>query len=476
VDRSTFRVVLSTALAAAAVALLVAPAAAQLDPDTIWPLCGRITENPPPGWQPGDGCPLARAGDPAYSDAPFSSSFGPRPLASEGNRYDFHRGVDIATPIGTPIFAITEGVVQTAGVHPDYDDPVIRLRHFRPGTSSCSTVGCYNSLYLHVSGWVVSAGESVVKGQLIGYTGASGVTGFEHLHFEIRDAPGWDPFSSWSRDAVHPFRAVPYLAPNNSTITFESVDTTDPDATSAALRVVSNRFDFVSLALVARDAQGAEIPQPGATPDAHGYDVLPPFFDFESSNFQYSHKNSSAVPWSSFEEGGAYECPYRSEHGGGYDAAVHVDRNDPLDDHAGLFNGIRTTTLKYWPSDVRNYEVGIELLALLGPVACLEATATFASGDTAEASWGDCDGTPPPPPPAIELTAKANRRGSRVQLAWSGASGNRVDVHRDGALLTTTRNDGDWTDRSVSKGSSYLYRICEEGSTTACSPEVSIDL
>ncbi|HKJ16257.1 MAG TPA: hypothetical protein VJ984_02770, partial [Xanthomonadales bacterium] len=71
------------------------------DPDMIWPLCGRISENPPPGWVDTDGCPAERFGDPAYSDAPFSATYGPRPLASESNRYDFHRGVDIATPIGT---------------------------------------------------------------------------------------------------------------------------------------------------------------------------------------------------------------------------------------------------------------------------------------------------------------------------------------------------------------------------------------
>ena len=69
--------------------------AEDFDPEMAWPLCGRIAENPPPGWQPADGCPSSRFADAGYSDEPLSSTFGPRPLYSENNRYDFHRGIDI---------------------------------------------------------------------------------------------------------------------------------------------------------------------------------------------------------------------------------------------------------------------------------------------------------------------------------------------------------------------------------------------
>lgn len=458
--------------------ILAAPLAAQYDTTTVWPLCGRITESAPPSWMPEDGCPLERAGNPAFSDAPFSATFGPRPLASGDDRYDFHRGVDIATPIGTPIFAIADGIVQTAGVHSSYDDPVIRLRHFRPGETSCSGVGCYNSLYLHVSSWTVAEGEVVGKGQLIGYTGASGATGFEHLHFEVRDAPASDPFSSWSRDAVHPFRAVAYQAANDTSITFHGVDTSNPDATTADLTVASNRFDLVAVRLVVRDALGDAIPQPGGAPDPHGYDVQPPFLDYERANFQYSHKDSTAVPWSSFQQGGDNECPYWEDHGASYDAAIHLDAQDPADYQVGLFNGVRVRTLKYWPSDVRNYEARLEFLELVGPAACIEATAVFASGDLATQAWGPCGGTPPPPPPpaSIDLTLSTNKKRNQVKLAWSGATSARVEVWRDGALLTSTANDGGWSDRRVSAGASYSYRVCEQGSTTSCSNGAAIDL
>ena len=161
--------------------------AQSMDSQAVWPLCGRITEDKPKGWRPHKGCPSARFGNSLYTDEPFSSTFGPRPLGSESDRYDFHRGVDIATPTGTPIFAISDGNVEIAGVNSGYSDPLIKVRHYRPGFSTCTSGGgCYHSYYLHVSDWVVSEDETVNKGQLIGYTGASGASGFQHLHFEVR--------------------------------------------------------------------------------------------------------------------------------------------------------------------------------------------------------------------------------------------------------------------------------------------------
>lgn len=454
------------------------PAGAQgFDPAPAWPLCGRIAENPPAGWQAGDGCPAERHGNPTHSDAPFSSTFGPRPLASGNDRYDFHRGLDIATPTGTPIFAIADGEVHIAGPHSSYSDPLLKLRHYRPGAGSCSAGGgCYHSYYLHISDWVVGVGETVQKGQLIGYTGASGITGFQHLHFELRDAPAFDPFSAWSRDAIQPFGLLPYQVANDTVITFGAVDASDPDAVTAEVEVVSNRYDLVAVEITVLDAQETVVPQPGATPDANGYHVLPPFFDLNAWNFEYSHKDSGAWPWEDFGPGGAQECPYAADHGPAYSAHVHLDQADPQDYQVGLFNGVRVSTGKYWLSGDRDYRVGLEFLALQGPAACLEATAVFASGDTASARWAGCAATPPPPPPAIILSLSSNRKGNRVGLDWDGAGGNRVDIERDGQQVARTRNDGSWTDRDVSTGVTYRYRVCEQGSSEACSAEQSINL
>ena len=148
------------------------------------------------------------------------------------------------------------------------------------------------------------------------------------------------------------------------------------------------------------DADGGVVDQPGNTPDVRGYNVLPSFWDMETWNFQYTHKNSSAFPWSSYGAGGANECPYHEQHGASYSAHVHLDAQHPDSQYEGLFNGVHVLTSKYWLSDDRRYWVGLDFLALAGPAACVEAAAGFASGDVTVAHWGEC-GLPNEDPVAI---------------------------------------------------------------------------
>lgn len=62
----------------------------------------------------------------------------------------------------------------------------------------------------------------------------------------------------------------------------------------------------------------------------------------------------------------------------------------------------------------------------------------------------------------------------RADLTWSGATTNNVDVYRDGSLITTTTNDGAYTDVIGAKGGgSYGYQICEEGTGT-CTTTVTV--
>ncbi len=61
-----------------------------------------------------------------------------------------------------------------------------------------------------------------------------------------------------------------------------------------------------------------------------------------------------------------------------------------------------------------------------------------------------------------------------IDLSWSGAGGASVEILRNGSLITTTANDGAYTDATGNKGSaSYAYRVCETGGST-CSDEVSV--
>jgi hypothetical protein len=85
---------------------------------------------------------------------------------------------------------------------------------------------------------------------------------------------------------------------------------------------------------------------------------------------------------------------------------------------------------------------------------------------------------PPIGPPVvlnpIQLSAMETSVGGpkRVALTWTGASSANVDIYRDGAIIVTTPNDGSYDDPR--QPGTYQYRVCDQGSTTACSADVTI--
>ncbi len=86
-----------------------------------------------------------------------------------------HTGVDIAAPIGTPIFAVGGGCVVWASRRGGYGNCVI-IDHG----------GGRATLYGHMSAIAVHAGETVSRRQVIGYVGSTGVSTGPHCHFELR--------------------------------------------------------------------------------------------------------------------------------------------------------------------------------------------------------------------------------------------------------------------------------------------------
>jgi murein DD-endopeptidase MepM/ murein hydrolase activator NlpD len=107
---------------------------------------------------------------------PIRSSFGQREDPVTGNgEGEFHTGIDISAPIGTPIRATAAGTVKSAEMESGYGREVI-LDHGH-GMETC---------YAHMSGFAVMAGQTVVRGQVIGYVGVSGRTTGAHLHYEVR--------------------------------------------------------------------------------------------------------------------------------------------------------------------------------------------------------------------------------------------------------------------------------------------------
>jgi murein DD-endopeptidase MepM/ murein hydrolase activator NlpD len=114
---------------------------------SLWPVMGRIT-----------------------------SSFGERedPITGNGEG-EFHKGLDISAPNGTPVRVTADGIVKSAGMVNGYGREVV-VDHGH-GVETC---------YAHMSAFAAIAGQMVVRGQVIGYVGHSGRVTGPHLHYEVR--------------------------------------------------------------------------------------------------------------------------------------------------------------------------------------------------------------------------------------------------------------------------------------------------
>ena len=89
-------------------------------------------------------------------------------------KWKFHNGVDLANSKGTPIRAARSGKVTVATYGGTYGY-YVTINH---GDG-------YSSLYAHMTHYIVSKGDTVSKGQVIGYMGSTGRSTGPHLHFSI---------------------------------------------------------------------------------------------------------------------------------------------------------------------------------------------------------------------------------------------------------------------------------------------------
>jgi len=86
-----------------------------------------------------------------------------------------HNGVDMACAQGTPIYATRAGKVTTASYQAGGAGYYVSINH----------LDGFASIYMHMTHYVVSAGQTVNQGQLIGYVGSTGISTGPHLHFGI---------------------------------------------------------------------------------------------------------------------------------------------------------------------------------------------------------------------------------------------------------------------------------------------------
>ena len=108
--------------------------------------------------------------------AALTSGYGMRIHPVLGGRRA-HKGVDLAEPVGSPVYATADGVVSRADWFSSYG-LYISLEHG----------GNIQTRYGHLSRLNVAAGQAVHKGDLIGYVGTTGRSTGPHLHYEVRIA------------------------------------------------------------------------------------------------------------------------------------------------------------------------------------------------------------------------------------------------------------------------------------------------
>ncbi len=104
----------------------------------------------------------------------FSSPFGWRIHPIYGDRR-FHYGVDLSAPQGTPIVATRGGQVTTTAYEAGGAGYYVSINH----------LDGFSTRYLHMTHYIVSPGQYVSAGQVIGYCGSTGGSTGPHLHFSV---------------------------------------------------------------------------------------------------------------------------------------------------------------------------------------------------------------------------------------------------------------------------------------------------
>ncbi|HEX7023121.1 MAG TPA: LysM peptidoglycan-binding domain-containing M23 family metallopeptidase [Trueperaceae bacterium] len=114
----------------------------------------------------------------------LTSYFGRRHLGMGTS--NFHKGLDIAAPYGTPVRAARTGTVVYAGWSNAGYGNMVEIRHF----------GGAETLYGHFSKILVHVGQRVNQGEVIGRVGSTGISTGPHVHFEVHEGGrAYDPLS-----------------------------------------------------------------------------------------------------------------------------------------------------------------------------------------------------------------------------------------------------------------------------------------
>jgi murein DD-endopeptidase MepM/ murein hydrolase activator NlpD len=111
---------------------------------------------------------------PLKFSAPITSRFSLHRFHPILKRYRPHLGIDYGAPLGSPVQAVGDGRVVSAGWHGE-SGKMVRLRHAKG----------FETYYLHLSRILVRPGQQVQQGQIIARTGATGLATGPHLDFRV---------------------------------------------------------------------------------------------------------------------------------------------------------------------------------------------------------------------------------------------------------------------------------------------------
>ena len=118
---------------------------------------------------------IAVPSDKPVKTAAFTSGYGVRSDPFRGAAA-MHAGIDLSGPLGTPIYATADGTVTTAEWNSGGYGNLVKIDHGRG----------IETRYGHHSTYIVSRGQRVTRGQLIGRMGSTGRSTGSHLHYEVR--------------------------------------------------------------------------------------------------------------------------------------------------------------------------------------------------------------------------------------------------------------------------------------------------
>ncbi len=124
----------------------------------------------------------------------ITSKFGYR-IHPTLKRKEFHRGLDMRAKMKTPVYATADGIVEWAGYHKRSGFGKLVILQHNYG---------FRSYFGHLNKIVIKSGKFVRKGDLIAYTGNSGMSSGPHLHYELR----------FIQRAVNPFYFVKWNVKN----------------------------------------------------------------------------------------------------------------------------------------------------------------------------------------------------------------------------------------------------------------------